>query len=212
MTVKAVIFDLWGTIVENGTYSPLKQSFNIMRVRMPFGRFVQQFEDALMRKQFEDQAAGFKEVFESFGLDPKPFIIDKLIGVWNKNKLLATLYPETVDVLESLKKKGVKLALLSNTPSGSGDFVLDKFELRKYFDVVALSCETGMLKQDPKSFDAILDQLGVSKEETLMVGDSIETDIKGAENVGIKAVLVDRRDSREFENKVTDLADIEKFF
>lgn len=54
--VKGVFFDFWGTLVENGTYSPLKQSFSILRVRMPFGAFAEQFERVLMTKQYADQA------------------------------------------------------------------------------------------------------------------------------------------------------------
>src|SRR3989344_3533256 len=112
---KAILFDFWGTLVENGTYSPLRQSYALLRPRMPFGEFAETFEKAFMTKKFDEQTQGFNAVCEALQIPAKPFIIDKLIGLWNKNRMLAKLYPETTKVLEELKKKGYKLCLVSNT-------------------------------------------------------------------------------------------------
>ncbi|MBW3002391.1 HAD family hydrolase [Candidatus Woesearchaeota archaeon] len=206
---KAVLFDFWGTLVENGTYSPLRQTYNILRVRMKFSDFVIKTESVLMTKPHEDQTSAFTEVCQAFNIEPKPFIIDKLIGVWNKNKLLAKLYPETINVLEELKKKKYKLAIVSNSPNNSVEPVIEKFGLGKYFDVVALSWETGYLKTDKELFENTLKKLKVKKEDALMVGDSIPTDIEGAKNAGVNAILVDRKGSREWPEKIKDLTELD---
>lgn len=209
--IKAVIFDLWGTLVENGTYSPLKQTYALLRINMPFGPFVHRFEELFMTKTFSSQEEGFKEVCTDFQVQQRKEIIDQLIGVWNKNKLLATLYPDTEETLRLLKNKGVKIGLLSNTPMDSGRFIIKKFDLEKYFDVVHLSCETGLVKQHPQSFQAMLIALGIKENEALMIGDSFETDINGAEEAGIKAILIDRKDRREFDPKIKMLKEVERF-
>ena len=209
--IKAVLFDFWGTLVENGTYSPLRQTYNILRVRMSFSEFVRLFEAAVMTHNFEDQASAFAQAFEVFGLQPKDFLIEKLIGVWNSNKLLAKPYEETTRVLEMLKEKGIKIALISNTPTSSTETVLEKYDLAKYFDAIVLSHDTGYLKSDPQMFDLALEKLGVSKDEAIMVGDSVESDIAGAENAGIKGVLIDRKGTRDHEYKMGNLAEIENF-
>ncbi|MBI4451293.1 HAD family hydrolase [Candidatus Woesearchaeota archaeon] len=175
---------------------------------MPFPRFVMQFEDVFMRKSFPDLAAAFVAAFEAFRIPPKDWLIEKLIGIWNKNWLFAQPYPETVKVLDELRKAGFKLALVSNTCMNAVEPALEKFGLASKFDVVSLSYKTGLLKTDPEFFAEILKQLGVKKEEAVMVGDSFETDIEGATNAGIRAILVDRKNNREYAEKITSLLEL----
>ena len=55
------------------------------------------------------------------------------------------------------------------------------------------------------------DILKIKEKDAIMVGDSVESDIAGAKNAGIKAVLIDRRDRREFEDKILSLKELDKF-
>ncbi len=208
---KAVLFDFWGTLVQQGAYSPLKQTYKFMRPRMMFGDFVEKFERIAMTKPYDDQAKMFRDAFDAFGINAPDWVVEKLIGVWNKNKLLARLYPDTMQALEMLKSKGIKIAIVSNTPKLSVEGLLEKFGFDKLFDAVCFSYETGFLKTDPEMFDIALGKLGVSKEGAVMVGDSIETDIAGAEKAGVMAVLIDRKGTREYANKIRSLSEIEKF-
>ena len=207
--VKGVFFDFWGTLVENGTYSPLKQSYSILRVRIPFGEFAEQFERALMTKSYEDQATAFAEVCKAFNVNPIPIVIEKLIGVWNKNRLLAQIYPETIDTLKALKEKKIKIALISNAPNNNVEPVLERYGITDLFDGLFISYEQGKLKTDGL-FEAALKKLKLKKGDVIAVGDSIETDIKGAEAAGIKAYLVDRKGKREFANKIQSLTELIK--
>ncbi|MBI4918449.1 HAD family hydrolase [archaeon] len=209
--IKAVLFDFWGTLAENGTYSPLRQTYEMFRLRIPFGNFVTSFEQVVMTKKYEDKTEAFTKALDLLHRTPRGDQLDKLIGLWNKNVLLATLYPETIEVLEELKKKGIKIAVLSNTPSFTGRDVLQKFDLEKYFDVVMFSYEQEMLKTDPAFFKKTLKELGVKKEEALMIGDSLPTDVKGAEAAGIKAVLIDRKNNREHPEKILNLKQVMKY-
>jgi len=207
---KGVLFDFWGTIVENGTYSPLRQTYQLLRPKMLFSPFVVKFEETVMTKQFEDQATAFTEACKAVNVEPKPFIIEKLIGIWNTNKLLAKPYPETLDTLKALKEKGMKLAIVTNSMQGNIDVIVEKYKLNDYFDKIFVSCDIGLLKQDKKCFAKVLKDLKIKKAEAVMVGDSMQTDIEGAENAGIKAVLVDRRDRRDYKNKIVSLTQIEE--
>ncbi len=208
---KAVLFDFWGTLVQQGAYSPLKQTYRLMRPRMHFGEFVERFERVAMTKPYDDQVQMFQDAAEALGVRTPDWVIEKLVGVWNKNKLLSQPYPETLQVLEQLKSKGIKIAIVSNTPKLSVDGVLEKFGMDKIFDAVCFSYENGYLKTDPELFEIALEKLGVDKDEALMVGDSMETDIAGAENAGVMAVLIDRKGTREYENKIKSLTEIDQF-
>jgi 2-haloalkanoic acid dehalogenase type II len=206
--VKAVLFDFWGTLIENGTYSPLKQSYAVLRIRDPFGQFVERFEKAMMTQIFDDQKEGFTAVCQEFEIEPNNFIIDKLVGIWNKNKLLAKPFPDTIATLEMLKNKGIKAIIVSNAPQDSVQQILEKFNLTKYFDGVFVSSEHGELKTKGL-LDLVLEKKGLNKDEVVMVGDSMQSDIAGAEAKGIKAILIDRQDRREYKNKITRLTELE---
>lgn len=210
--VKLIIFDFWGTLVENGVFpSPVRQVKYILRIEEPFSEYIVKFEEVFMLKRYDDLYSAFEAVCEAFGIEPEKFILDRLVGMWNKHKLLAKPFRETIALLERLKKNGYKLALISNTDCFTTEEVLDKYNLKKYFDDIIFSYKVNLLKTDPKMYEMILKKLKVDKSDALVVGDSIETDVKGAKNAGIKAVLVDRRGRREFSPKIEDLDKLEDF-
>jgi len=210
MAIKAIFFDFWGTLAENGVRSPIKQVKYILRLNdMDFSEYVIKFERVFMTKKLESLQAGFEDVLKEFDLSVSDFVVEKMIGLWNKNAILAQLDEEAPKVLEDLKKD-YKLILISNTDPFSITSVLDKHDLRKYFDIISLSCDTGLLKSDKESFENILKELKLEKDEVVMVGDSIESDVKSAENVGIRAILVDKRDSREYDDKITSLSELKE--
>jgi len=209
--VKAVIFDFWGTLANSGVKSPLRQAYNMMGLyRFDFPEFVRRFESCFMTREFESLEQGFREVCRKFGINCHENLLNRLIGLWNKSWMLASLYEDTTDALGRLREKGYKLGLLSNTDGFSVRHIIEKFELAEKFDAMVLSFECGLLKNDKEMFDLVLEKLGVKAKDAVMVGDSIETDIKGAENAGVKALLMDRRDKRSYENKVVDIAGVEK--
>jgi len=209
---KAIIFDFWGTLVDQGVNpSPIRQIKETLGIRVSFQEYILPFEKQFMTRDYEDLAEAFTAVCKIFGREPEKWLVERLVGLWNKNKLLAQLYPETIQVLDELKNKGYKLALLCNTDFSSVESLLEKFDLNKYFDVISLSYKTGFLKTDKESFENVLKELRVEKEDAVMVGDSLATDVKGAETVGVKAVLIDRRNKREYKNKINTLSDLNDF-
>lgn len=208
--VKAIIFDLQGTLIENGVYpSPLRQVKNILRIDAPFSDFVMRFEQVLMIEKHNTLKDAFSVVCQEFHLQPREFLLEKMVGLWNKNKLLSQVFPDTLHALKELKPN-YKLVLVANIDGFSKDLV-DRFKLREYFDLVVLSCDTGLLKNDKKFYKLILDKLDLTPEEVLMVGDSIESDIETAKASGIKGVLVDRHNKREYSPKIVTLNELEQY-
>lgn len=210
MAVKAIIFDFWGTLVENGVEpSPIRQAKFILWLKMPFQEFVEKFERVFMTKKYESLMQAFEAVCNEFQISVKDYQIEKCVGMWNKNRLLAKPFEEAIPVLEELKKK-YKLVLLSNTDGFSVEPILEKFGMKKYFDEISLSYETGLLKTDVQSFDSILEKLNLKKEEVVMVGDSMESDILSAQKAGIRGILVDRRAMREYGDKIKNLTELKE--
>ena len=102
------------------------------------------------------------------------------------------IYEDAIEVLESLKGK-YSLLLLTN---GSPDLQKTKLkmtpELVPFFDHVLISGAFGKGKPDESIFEHAVELLNVNKEEVIMVGDNLNTDILGAEKAGIKSVWVNR--------------------
>ncbi len=207
--VKAILFDFWGTLVDNGARGPTKGTLQILRVPVEYKDFIGRFETVFFTQSFPTQEDAFKAVCDSFNVRPYPIVISKLIGLWNKNKLFAKAYPETVEVLAHLKSQKIKLAVVSNTNQDAVEEILEKLGLSQYFDAVVLSYKHGVLKQDGELYEIALKELGVAKKDALVVGDALETDIEGANKAGIKSILLDRRNTREYTPKIALLTELE---
>ena len=64
--------------------------------------------------------------------------------------------------------------------------------LRHYFDTIILSEDAGANKPSTQFFDYALHSSGADRATTLMIGDNLQTDILGAMNAGIDALLFNR--------------------
>jgi FMN hydrolase / 5-amino-6-(5-phospho-D-ribitylamino)uracil phosphatase len=99
------------------------------------------------------------------------------------------VYEDVLPVFALLREKGLKVGLVSNT---SRD--LDAFVRHHQLEVDAWvsSGVHGKVKPSPTIFKAVLELLGVEPGAAVMVGDSPDDDIAGAEAIGMRALLIDR--------------------
>lgn len=118
------------------------------------------------------------------------------------------VYDDTFATLEALKGK-YQLLLLTN---GSPDLQNTKLEITPelvpYFDKIVISGDFGRGKPDPALFEHALSLLSLKKEEAIMVGDNLMTDILGANRAGIKSVWVNRHNKER--NDVIPVYEISK--
>jgi putative hydrolase of the HAD superfamily len=101
------------------------------------------------------------------------------------------VYPDTVPVLSDLSQC-YSLGLLTN---GAPDFQRRKIEgagLSAFFNQVLISGEIGIGKPDKRVFEMILSRLNANAETTLMIGNSLSTDIAGAQDAGLRTVWLNR--------------------
>ena len=102
-----------------------------------------------------------------------------------------TLFPETREVLDLLKRQHMKLGVISNFDSRLYS-VMEDLHILSFFDSVTICSETGYAKPQPEIFVAAARSLGVAADRTLFVGDSLVDDFQGGENAGLHAFLLDR--------------------
>ncbi|NOU69389.1 HAD-IA family hydrolase [Paenibacillus sp. LMG 31461] len=102
------------------------------------------------------------------------------------------VYDDTFKVLEELRKE-YKLLLMTN---GAPDIQQEKIdsipELADYFDHIVISGTYGVGKPNPAIYRHALDLLSLSPSETVMIGDTLITDILGAQSAGITNIWINR--------------------
>ena len=206
---KAILFDFWGTLVENGVWSPIKQVRNILEIKLPFPEYVVRMEKAMMTSKFNNLKEAFENVCKEFNLEINNDKIDSLVGMWNKSWMLAQPYQEIKEIITELRKKH-QVILVSNTDCFSIKQVMEKFNLDELFDKVFLSCEIGMIKTDQNFFKHVLTDLNLTTDDATMVGDSIQSDIMAAKRMDMKAVLIDRRNTRDYHPKIKSLNELSR--
>ena len=99
------------------------------------------------------------------------------------------VFPGIRELLEELKKRGIKTALVTSRLMGTTMEGLLAYDLLKYFDALVTCEDTDKHKPDPEPINIALGKLGSSAENSIMIGDSMY-DILCAKNAGVKSVLV----------------------
>ncbi|MCE2424080.1 MAG: HAD-IA family hydrolase [Pseudomonadales bacterium] len=135
----------------------------------------------------------FLEAFSRLGvLDVAPDIVDAMANRYTALRDEAvTPFPDALQALARLRSTGVELALLTNGSAEKQREKIDRFDLEVLFDYVQVEGELGVGKPEPRSFESVLDALGVAPADAWMVGDNLLSDIQGAQRVGIYAVWID---------------------
>jgi HAD superfamily hydrolase (TIGR01662 family) len=112
------------------------------------------------------------------------------------------LYEDVLPVLAALREAGLKIGLVSNT---SRD--LDVFVRHHALDIDAWvsSGVHGKVKPSPSIFRAVLERLEVEADAAVMIGDSPEDDVAGAEALGMRGLLLDREGKHGQEDSLPTL-------
>jgi HAD superfamily hydrolase (TIGR01509 family) len=103
------------------------------------------------------------------------------------------LVPGAVSLLNFLRRRGLKLGLVSNLASPFKGAV-SRLGLDALFDAFAFSCDEGVAKPEPEIYRRALARLGAEAGATLFVGDSLQNDVRGPAAVGMKTAGIGTRE------------------
>jgi putative hydrolase of the HAD superfamily len=123
--------------------------------------------------EFDSFDAFFGELFAYFG-DPTS---------WEP-------LPEAHSVLRRLQDSDLKLGIISNFDARLYR-ILEGLELKPFFETVTISSEAGYAKPAAQIFATALSDLGVTSAEAVHIGDSEHMDVRGAQDAGLRAILID---------------------
>jgi len=188
-TFDLVIFDLDGTLVEfRYRFAEMKQSIldllASMEVYLPLDVVNRPTQDIF------DEIANQVRRSGSPDLDIVMGKVNDIIDLYEMEAATTTtLFEDTRYVLEALKNNGLKIALVTNNGRKATQYMLKKFNLEEFFDIVITRNDGLRLKPYPDGILWVLDKVGVSRSRTLFVGDST-IDVKAGKAAGVMVAAI----------------------
>lgn len=181
MTIKCAVFDLDGTLLN--TIKTINHYLNFALAEQGLAPVS---EEDCMRFVGDGAVLLIRRALESVGAEPGLFdsVYKTYNDAYNSSPLYLTeVYDGIPQLLADMKRRGLKLAVLSNKPDFAVKATVEKF-LPHTFDIVRGGIDDIPLKPSPDSLFEILNRLGVTPAETAYIGDS-EPDVLTAKNAGV---------------------------
>ena len=211
--IRGVLFDLGDTLVhldkpwEEVFEAEVRSLFTYLDgagVRTDFPKFsvafVRAFEEAASKASLYHIEIPMEEIIAKvvgkFGVrNPYEGFIQGAIAAYYRPEIQSwQLFPDTLDTLTSLEKNSYLLGLISNARSAwQVNSILRKFDLARFFRIVLVSASLRIRKPRADIFLKALDDLNLTPNETVFIGNSIDADVIGPRSVGIHTVHIRRQ-------------------
>ena len=206
--IKAVIFDLDGTLVDSmWVWRDVDIKFlNKRGIELP-----EDLQREIEGMSFNETASYFKKRFSlSESIEEIMNEWDELTFYFFKEKVL--LKEGVIELLELLKKSGIKIAIgTSNTKDRTID-LLKKYDILDYFNSIRTSCEVGKGKPFPDIFLKVSEDLEIDPKNCLVFEDTY-AGVLAAKRAGMKVYAIADESSLKYKKEISELADnyIENF-
>ena len=205
MTVSAVIFDWGGTLTP---WHTIDHDELWRAICAPHYDHDQVADTAAMLRSAENdlwgiaereqRSATLDEIFARAGVQPSEAFLAGYFQAWEEHTITD---PEAVEVLLELRRRGIKIGVLSNTmwPRAHHERIFTRDGLTDLIDGAVYSSEIPWTKPHPEAFRAALASVGVTRpQDCVYVGDRPFDDVHGAHQAGLRTVLIPNSDVPAF--------------
>jgi phosphoglycolate phosphatase len=189
MTIRAVVFDLDGTLTEfNLDYKAVKAV--VMQFLTNKGLPASIFS---MDERIFEMLKKAKVYMINNGKKEGEFsaLQKNVLSIARTHELKAahetSLLPGVFETLKTLRGMGLKLGIFTVNGEESTSLILDKFRLKRFFDAIVTRELVSAVKPDPSHLAAALKALDVGSDEAIVVGDSV-VDMGSAKALDVMAV------------------------
>jgi phosphoglycolate phosphatase len=180
--VRGVIFDLDGTLIDS--YQAIYLAFHYTYSEMGLTPLsYQQVERAVGR----GLGHTFRELLGEERVPQTLALFRKKYGEVFRTH--THLLPDVREVVGSLQGRGIQLAVATNKLGRFSRAIFEHFGMEKMFAVILGDGDVSQNKPDPEMLYQAMDKMGVVKEESIFVGDSV-IDIQTGKNAGIRVFAV----------------------
>jgi putative hydrolase of the HAD superfamily len=184
---RAVIFDLWDTLVD---FDPVAGRAYQDRVAALLGRDPDEFAALWFEGRAQRESGTLREYLLEIGAPED--LVDELVTLRrDSTRNLLVPRPGALETLGELRARGRRVGLITVCSEDVPD-VWSETPFADLFEATVFSCSVGMRKPDPRIYRLACAELGVEPAEAMFVGDGANDELAGAERVGMQAVLVHR--------------------
>lgn len=213
MQIKAVTFDVGGTLIEpwpsvGHVYAEVAARHGVQGATAEI--LNERFKNAWRsRKDFNYTRDGWAdlvdETFRGIATDsPRTTFFDELYDRFTEAEAWR-IFDDVIPALDELATAGFRLAVISNWDERLR-LLLRRLELDRWFEALVISSEVGFAKPSPVIFNEAAAKLALPPESILHVGDSAELDVSGARAAGFQSVRIERGRNSAAENDLPGLA------
>ena len=228
MTYRAVIFDLFGTLVHQFPASGYADSLEDMAeaVGIDFDTFHRAWVHDTWRERaigtFHTIGAAVDYICRTNGVRPTPQQLEKATQIrYAFTRTALRPRDDAISTLRALKTQGLLLGLISDCTPEVPD-LWPETPFAGLIDVPIFSSNVGTKKPDPHIYRMACEGLGVEPQECIYVGDGSSRELQGASALGMLAILIappheERADPREWEGttwageRITALEEVLRF-
>ena len=188
MKYRAVIFDLWQTLVPWDAEESTRFNTEVAKtIGVDPERYLEAWLTAhhLPNRNTGPAADHFQALFGELGVNAA---VDDVLAM-RRERARRVLVPrsDALPTLEELRRRGHLLGMISVCTQDVPE-VWDDTALGGKFDVTVFSCDVGLSKPDPRIYQLASEQLGVEPGDCLFVGDGANDELPGAERAGMTAL------------------------
>lgn len=218
MPIKAVLFDMFDTLMliekEHAFYNPAVKNMHQYLVKNGIPVTFPTFRDAYIKARdllYEAADSNMEEphfdlrvrnALQNLGYikEAQTSIVQGATKAFSQQFMnYVRIDDNTTQMLKELYGK-YRLGIVSNfaIPECVED-LLEREQLGQFFEVIIISGAVNKRKPDPEIFNLALQKMQLDPVEVAFVGDTVDADVKGAKDAGMKSVYIDRRPQKELE-------------
>ena len=209
LPIRHVLFDLGGTLMHaHGDWIPILEQGD-QALGKKLGEHGIQIDPKIFRARlheyYEQRDKDFRETTYHFVLSellkelgyaevPESVIRSALDALYSVTQSNWILEDDALATIQQLQSNHYQLGIFSNAGDDQDvQELIEDFGIRSYFDFVLTSAACFYRKPHPRAFEIALAQCNISPKEAVMIGDSLDADIRGAKNLDMKAIWITRR-------------------
>lgn len=191
--VRVVSLDIGGTVAEVRAGSITAQLAEVLRCEFRTVRAtVQPFKT---RRSTPPRLAA--QVCAAAGRPDRVAAATTVMEQARQDTAVMTPYADVLPALTELRALGLRIVLLSNVMGAAAPPAGTAPPLDCAVDATYYSCDIGYAKPDPRAFHEVARRVGVAAHQILHVGDTQDTDVRGAVAAGWQGLLIDRSADRD---------------
>ena len=208
-SIRHIIFDLGGTLMhsredwvsvfaraDQALAAKLKENDVELDAKVFRDRLHEYYEQRDQDYQETTYHFVLRELLKDLGYAEvaEPVLRSALDAMYTVTQTNWMLEDDTVTTIQKLKLNQYHLGIFSNAGDDKDvQELIENFGIRSYFDFVLTSAAAYYRKPHPRAFEIALAQWSIPPEDAVMIGDSLEADIRGAKRLNMKTIWLTRR-------------------